>query len=259
VSAGRPAAGTGALCLTFDNLGEAAELELGGAPAESPHPTVTRALPAILDALDARGLAATFFVEGLNAELYPDALREIDSRGHEVAYHAWRHEQWGRLPAASQADNLARGRAAFEGLGLKIAGMRPPGGELGEEGLEVLREAGLRYCSPLGGALRAQAGLAILPFSWEHVDAACVMPDLGPPREPGELLDQLEAEIGELRGRGGFLAIVLHPFMLDWLAAERFEALLDAIGAAREDGALVGRCDALAERLLSGAPEGEPR
>ena len=69
----------------------------------------------MLEALDARGLAATFFVEGLNAELYPDALREIDARGHEVAYHAWRHEEWGGLARPRRRRTWPAGVAAFGG------------------------------------------------------------------------------------------------------------------------------------------------
>jgi peptidoglycan/xylan/chitin deacetylase (PgdA/CDA1 family) len=88
-----------ALSVTFDNLGEAAELELGLWPegkALGGHPSVARTLPRLLNLLEQAGVRATFFVEGLNAELYPDALRSIAAAGHEVACHAWRHEQWGR-------------------------------------------------------------------------------------------------------------------------------------------------------------------
>src|ERR1044072_7159738 len=107
------------LSLTFDNLGEAAEIEMGAvSPADAGnHVTVTRAVPAILAALAGRELRATFFAEGLNAELYPDLLRRIDAEGHEVAYHAWRHEEWGGLSASAQADNLARGGEASGALG----------------------------------------------------------------------------------------------------------------------------------------------
>src|SRR3954452_10409384 len=95
--------GGGVLALTFDNLGEAAELEMGALPTGAPlghHETALEVLPRLLGQLEDRELAATFFVEGLNAEIFPDLLREIDGAGHEVAFHAWRHERWGELSTA---------------------------------------------------------------------------------------------------------------------------------------------------------------
>jgi peptidoglycan/xylan/chitin deacetylase (PgdA/CDA1 family) len=256
------------LSLTFDNLGEAAELEGGAVVAErGRHFTATRAVPEILAMLAERRLRATFFVEGLNAELYPDLLREIDAGGHEVAFHAWRHEQWGELTAAEQSANLARGLAAFERLGLEIAGMRPPGGALGAGGLDVLREAGLRYCSPAGAGASAVDGIALLPFQWRHVDAACTLPPLAvareqmtgsaDPVEPPAFLDSLDAAIGGL-AQGDFIALVLHPVMLDWLGSENLAILLDRIAAAAADGELrVARCADVAEHVLDRAEQFE--
>ena len=260
-----PGGARGALALSFDNLGEAAEIELGALSADAPsgeHSTVTVILPALLDALSGRDFAATFFVEGLNAELYPEALRSIGAAGHEVGYHAWRHEQWGELSAAEQAENLARGVAAFDALGLKLAGMRPPGGQLGPGGVEILREAGLRYCSPAGEGASAVDGLALLPFQWRHVDASCVLPPLAPVREqmagspdpldPGAFLAYLEAEIERLSGEGGFATIVLHLFMLEWIGEDRLAALLDRLDAAARNGDLwVTPCAEIADRVLA--------
>jgi peptidoglycan/xylan/chitin deacetylase (PgdA/CDA1 family) len=253
-----PGGAQGALCLSFDNLGEAAELELGGHP-ESPgeHFTATRVLPALLDALAERDLAATFFIEGLNAELYPDALKAIAAGGHEVAYHAWRHEQWGDLSAAEQAENLVRGIDGFSELDLEIAGMRPPGGQLGTGSLDILREVGLRYCSPEGDAARVEDGVALLPFQWRHVDASCVLPPLTAAREeiagtpdsidPDVFLAYLKAEIDSLPARGGFMTIVLHPFMLDWFGESNLAALLDGISSS---DVWVARCDEVAAHML---------
>jgi len=255
----------GTLSLTFDNLGEAAELEMGGLAADAPlggHVTATDVVPALLDRLAERELAATFFVEGLNAELYPDLLRGIAGRGHEVAYHAWRHEQWDGLSAAEQADNLARGLAAFERAGLEISGLRPPGGRLGPGGPDVLREAGLRYCSPAGTGAGVDGSIALLPFQWRHLDASCVLPPLAgarkqmtgspDPVDPAVFLFSLERSIEELVGAGGYMAIVLHPFMLGWLGDENLDALLDriAVAAVGED-IWVARCDEVAEHVLA--------
>ncbi len=260
-----PGGARGALSLSFDNLGEAAEIELGAiAPgaAHGDHFTATRVLPSLLEALDARDLAATFFVEGLNTELYPEALATIAAAGHELGYHAWRHEQWGDLPATGQAENLARGLDAFGSLGLTLAGLRPPGGQLGAGGLAVLREAGLRYCSPAGTGASADGGFAVLPFQWRHVDASCVLPPLAPVREliggspdrldPGVFLAYLEAEIERLRREGGFIAIVLHLFMLDWLGEDRLWTLLDRLREVAGRGDLwVAPCADVAEHVLA--------
>jgi peptidoglycan/xylan/chitin deacetylase (PgdA/CDA1 family) len=260
-----PGGARGALNLTFDNLGEAAELEMGAIPAESPlggHRTATETLPRLLDRLDERRLQVTFFVEGLNAEIYPELLREIGARGHELAYHAWRHEQWSELTATAQAENLARGLAAFADLGIELAGIRPPGGQLGAGGTNVLRQSGLRYCSPAGSGAGIDAGVALLPFEWRHLDASCVLPPLAvareqmtgspEPVEPADFVAWLETEIDLLTAAGGYMAIVLHPFMLDWLGEESLEAVLDAVAAAGErDELWVSRCAEVADHVLA--------
>ncbi len=263
-----PDGARGALCLSFDNLGEAAEIELGAFPADATpgeHFTATLALPGLLDALAQRDLTATFFVEGLNTELYPDALRAIAAGGHEVAYHAWRHEQWGDLSAATQAKNLSRGMGAFEALGLDLAGLRPPGGQLGRGGVEVLGEAGLRYCSPAGEGAGVENGVVLLPFQWRHVDASCVLPGLGPvrkqmaespdPLDPGAFLAYLRGELDRLAGEGGFATFVLHLPMLDWWGEERLGKLLGEIAKRSRAGDLwVARFRDVAEHVL-----GQPR
>jgi peptidoglycan/xylan/chitin deacetylase (PgdA/CDA1 family) len=255
-----PGGARGALSLSFDNLGEAAEVELGAVAPEAAgdHFTVTTVLPALLESLGEHNLTATFFVEGLNAELYPEALETIGGAGHEVAYHAWRHEQWSDLTAAEQAENLARGLAAFRELGLEPTGLRPPGGGLGPGGLDVLREAGMHYCSPAGEGAGVEDGVALLPFQWRHVDAACVLPLLSAAREeiagsadpvePGVFIAYLEAEIDRLATKGGFMTIILHPFMLDWLGEDNLAALLDRIGSS---DIWTTRCNDVAEYMLS--------
>jgi peptidoglycan-N-acetylglucosamine deacetylase len=47
--------------------------------------------PAILDALDAHGAKATFFLVGQRAKKYPDLVREIALRGHDIGNHSTTH------------------------------------------------------------------------------------------------------------------------------------------------------------------------
>jgi peptidoglycan/xylan/chitin deacetylase (PgdA/CDA1 family) len=233
-----------ALVLTFDNLGEASELERGAWPegvALGCHPSVTTVLPRLLDALDVHGLPATFCVEAINCELYPDALLAIAQRGHELADHGWRHESWGQLSVVQERDALKRGMRAFRTLGLDVRGFRPPGGELTDSSSELLREAGLRWCSPAGGASEVRDGLAYVPFDWRLVDAYHLMERFAGLRErhgdpaavltPELLADRLARELEALPIRGGQRTLILHPFlMLDpaWFAG--VERLLGLIG-----------------------------
>ena len=222
-----PAGLPSALVLTIDNLGEARALERGTRPPDEPvgsDPSVTAALPWLLDELDAHGLGATFFVEAINCELYPDAVREIAARGHELGIHGWRHEQWASLSGADERDILTRAVEAFSALGIGARGFRPPGGELNSRSPALLRGAGLRWCSPAGGTAGVRGGLAYVPFAWNFVDAYHLMDSFAPLRtsrgdaelslEPGVLAHQFEDELQELAVTGSLRTMVLHPFLM---------------------------------------------
>jgi peptidoglycan/xylan/chitin deacetylase (PgdA/CDA1 family) len=263
----------GALALTFDNLGEASELERGTWPAGAPlgrHRSVTDALPRLLDELAAWGLCATFFIEAVNCETYPDAVREIAGHGHELGMHGWRHEQWAGLPPARERSILQRGRRAFDSLGVPVSGFRPPGGGLNPQSPALLREAGFEWCSPEGQEFRVDDGLAYVPFAWELVDAYYLMEDFarlrigrGEAREPLDpdlvkrrlLAATMAAPAGDGPPAGtrgsATVTLILHPFlMLDpgWWRGAR--ALLAGIAArAREEDLWVGPGGALAGDL----------
>ena len=222
-----PAGLPSALVLTIDNLGEARALERGAQPADvalGTDPSVTEALPWLLDTLDGRRLTATFFVEAINCELYPDAVREIAARGHGVGIHGWRHEEWASLSAADERDVLTRSVDAFSALGLEPRGFRPPGGELNSRTPALLRAGGLQWCSPAGGATGVRHGLAYVPFAWEMVDAYHLMDSFEALRvlrgdsegslDPDDLADRWEEELADLAVTGSLRTLVLHPFLM---------------------------------------------
>jgi peptidoglycan/xylan/chitin deacetylase (PgdA/CDA1 family) len=232
------------LVLTIDNLGEASALERG----EQRHPTrrdpsVTDALPWLLDELDRHQLSATFFVEAINCELYPDAVREIAARGHELGHHGWSHETWRELSLENERGALRLGVDAFEALGLRPRGFRPPGGELTPRSPVLLREAGFEWCSPAGGDPYVDDGLAYVPFDWELVDAYHLMDSFAPlraargdregRRSPAELADFLAHRLAAR----GHQVLILHPFlMLDPEWAAGVSEVLSAVAEMARDG-----------------------
>lgn len=241
-----------AIALTFDNLGEAADLERGRRPAGAPlgeHFSVTRVLPRLLGLLSEPGVRATFFVEGWSAAAYPQAPAAIAAAGHEVALHGWRHERWSDLDAERERALLGRGVEALGALGLAPRGFRPPGGVLGPASWRALPGAGLSYCSPAGEGAAVRGNLAVLPFRWSLIDAFHYLPDFAPRRlarlggadvlSPNTLRATLATALTEVAGRGGFLALLFHPFLLD--DEERLDVLrgvVDQLAALAGAGAV---------------------
>ena len=81
---------------------------------DGPNPDAT---PAILDALGAQLVRATFFVLGRHAERWPDLVARMVAEGHVVANHGFRHEKlvW-HSPRWIRRD-LGLGREAIEKCG----------------------------------------------------------------------------------------------------------------------------------------------
>ena len=223
-----------AITLTFDNLGEATALERGTWSGLTPlgaDPSVTVALPRLLDELDRHGLTPTFCVEAINCGLYPAAVREIAARGHELAIHGWRHERWSEVEPDRERELLRRSREAFAELGLAPVRFRPPGGAPAPADPELLAEHGISWWSPAADPQLPEGPITTVPFDWDLVDAYLLMESFAELRvqrgEPAAPLDPATAG-ARLRERissgAGPRVLVLHPFlMLDeaWWAEVR--------------------------------------
>ena len=240
-----PDARRAAVSVTFDNLGEAADLERGLWPAGEPlgrHFSVRRMLPRILGMLDELGLRVTFFVEGLNAELYPEALLEIAGSGHELGYHGWRHELWPDLNPSEEARVLQRGVHKMDELGVRPRGFRPPGGRLTPSSPELLENFGFTHCSPAGLGIGFLGNVVVLPFEWRLIDAYYYLPRFGGLREtatgsseplsPSHFRETLSAALQGVVRDGGHLTLLFHPFLEE--QEDRFEIMRGALEELRD-------------------------
>jgi peptidoglycan/xylan/chitin deacetylase (PgdA/CDA1 family) len=119
---------TGQAVLTFDD-----------GPDRSPEATV-----AVLDALDAAGAKATFFIVGEQIEAAPGISEEILARGHEIGVHGQRHFRHDRVPAAESVADIEAGHAAVAAaIGSTPRFYRPPYGKLTPAGAEACERLGL--------------------------------------------------------------------------------------------------------------------
>ncbi len=104
---------------------------------DGPHPRYT---PQILDILDYYGIKATFFIVGINAVNYHEALEEISRRGHEIGNHTYTHPHVAVLDADRLNSEVEKCESAIYGLtDHKTKLFRPPEGMVDSQVKNVLK------------------------------------------------------------------------------------------------------------------------
>jgi peptidoglycan/xylan/chitin deacetylase (PgdA/CDA1 family) len=100
--------------------------------------------PAVLDALDAAGVRATFFVVGEQLMRHHALAREALARGHELGLHGFEHARHDSMPGRMAADDVARGVGTFEAaVGRRPRFFRPPYGLFNEHSYAACGDLGL--------------------------------------------------------------------------------------------------------------------
>ncbi|HBH40850.1 MAG TPA: polysaccharide deacetylase, partial [Rhizobiales bacterium] len=72
--------------------------------------------PKILDILKAKGVRASFFIIGENAEANPDLVQRILAEGHDIGNHTFTHPNLGELPASLVTLEINATQRLFEAL-----------------------------------------------------------------------------------------------------------------------------------------------
>jgi polysaccharide deacetylase family protein (PEP-CTERM system associated) len=123
---------------------------------------VERNTRVLLDRLDDAGVKGTFFVLGWIAERYPDLVREVAARGHEVACHGHEHLLAFRVGRGAFRGDARRGKQTLEDtIGAPVVGYRAAGFSITENtpwAFDELAEAGFRYDSSVFPARRGHGG-----------------------------------------------------------------------------------------------------
>ncbi len=93
---------------------------------DGPDPVYT---PRILDILARWGVSATFFMVAENARRYPDVVKQIVARGHEVGSHGMHHSpSWFQSPKRSRLEIQESVAVLQELTGQPVRCFRPPWG-----------------------------------------------------------------------------------------------------------------------------------
>jgi polysaccharide deacetylase family protein (PEP-CTERM system associated) len=100
----------------------------------------------VLDIFERHGTKATFFILGWVAERYPQIVKEIDRRGHEIACHSYQHKLVYDMTFKEFRDDTGKAKAILEEIvGKRIYGYRAPSYSITKKSMwamEILRETG---------------------------------------------------------------------------------------------------------------------
>ena len=138
---------------------------------------VDRNLVRILDLFDRHGVQATFFTLGWVAERFPELIRDVVSRGHELASHGYGHQRVGELGRVGFLEDIRRAKDVLEDIaGVPVVGYRAPSFSIDKETLwayECLAEAGYRYSSSVYPIRHDHYGMPDTPrFPYAVAEAA---------------------------------------------------------------------------------------
>jgi polysaccharide deacetylase family protein (PEP-CTERM system associated) len=157
------------LLLSFDmeDLEQIVRRSMGDPVWARSGPALERQMATIFDLLDEFEAYATFFVLGMTGERYPDLVREIAARGHEVACHGQGHERvFHQAPDEFRRD-VERCAELLEGLtGRRPVGYRAPAFSIDRSttwAYEVLADLSFRYDSSQYDSPRVPRRLRAVP------------------------------------------------------------------------------------------------
>ena len=106
-----------------------------------------------LDLFDRHNAKATFFLVGWVAERFPNLIREIHNRGHELACHSyWHRTIYSLTPDQFREDTRAAVHAVEDAAGVKLRGYRAPSWSITRDclwALDILAEEGFSYDSSI--------------------------------------------------------------------------------------------------------------
>lgn len=178
----------------------------------------------ILALLAEYNLKSTFFVPGLTADRYPQAVEAILTGGHEVAHHSYSHRNASSLPPGEERADFERGLAALQRCGVEPKGHRAGLWEASWGTAGLVGEYGMLYDSSLMDDDKpyvidlGDRRIAELPPHWSLDDweQYAYLPDpmIGAVIEsPKKVLEMWKGELEAMRRYQCLFMLTCHPFL----------------------------------------------
>lgn len=106
---------------------------------DGPYPVAT---PELLKVLRAKGVKATFFVLGKNAEKNPQILAQVVADGHEIGSHSYNHRFPTRMSKEEFIADLQKAEDVISSVAPRPVLFRPPGGAYSDSLVAAVQSKG---------------------------------------------------------------------------------------------------------------------
>ncbi|MGB3459368.1 MAG: polysaccharide deacetylase family protein [Halobacteriota archaeon] len=130
----------------------------------------------ILNILDGRNTKATFFVVGYVAEHFPELIKDIKDRGHELGTHGYSHTSIRRQTPSEFEKDLLKSIKVLEDITKdKISGYRACEFSIDEKtawAIDILKKNGLKYDSSVFPVKTHLYGVPDAPLYPYHIFAS---------------------------------------------------------------------------------------
>lgn len=215
-----------------------------------------------LDLLQRQNIKTTFFVPGIVAEKYSDAVKKISAHGHELAYHGYAHDAHLVIPKEEEIANMEKSEKILEKIsGKKIIGHRAPLDAMQPYAIELMQQRGYLYSSTLKDCDWAYIHDGISPvvelptepgfddfsfFYFSYADAhsiTCSYPTNYVYTMWKDAFDELASEGDKI------MCLKLHPQLIG--RSSRIRMLEKFILYARQNGAWIASCAEVARYVLA--------
>jgi len=129
----------------------------------------------VLRILDEHDVTATFFILGWVAERFPETIRKVLARGHEIGCHGYSHRFVYKLTPAEFREEVERTLGLLKGLGCEtVQGYRAPAFTITNDSLwalDIIAEMGFRYDASIYPIYRPRYGIPSCDRFMHSIDA----------------------------------------------------------------------------------------
>jgi peptidoglycan/xylan/chitin deacetylase (PgdA/CDA1 family) len=217
---------------------------------------IVEGLPRLLDLLDEQAVRTTCFCTGEVAERFPERIRELIRRGHELGCHGHTHRRFDTLDAADADEELSRSTTVMRGFGVPVTAFRAPNLRFPDRYVPLLERHGFRVDSSQARYKLAYYRRRATTTSVTRIPASTTSSVLRLPRAIRDpWLAMLSPPVVLFVHPWEFVDLRQTKLRLDCrfrTGAQALDALGTAIDALRARGARFRRMDELAQQHRTG-------